>query len=263
MFKKIIFSFFVYIQSLCLIANEGPLGDYVVGVESQSYAPYFYVEDGRYLGFSRELLDLFFDIENLKIEYKPYSISELFLALKSGDVDFRFPDSPLWKSPQKTGVKWYYSESVVPYIDGMLVNSFDLKRGVNSIRKMGAIKGFTPWGYHHLIQDDELGLVESDSVDGLVGLLLSNRVDAIYTNVPVAMHHLRMNRPASFTKVSFNPNLPYTRHQYLLSTIKHKTILDLFNKFLSEQYEAIYILKVKYGLHRMEKMLDRTSYDRK
>ena len=229
-----------YSLSFCLSASDGLRINYVVGVEKQPYAPYFYIEDDQYLGFARELLDRFANAKNITFEYKPYSINELFPALKNDEVHFKFPDSPSWKYPQKMGVKWYYSDPVVPYIDGALVNSFDQRNGIKNLKKIGTITGFTPWGYHHLIQYNKLDLVESDNIDGLVTLLLSRDVDAIYANVQVLVHHLRMNRPASFAKISFNTNLPYTKHQYLLSTIKEQAVLNQFNQFLKD-FKFIFI----------------------
>lgn len=62
-----ILGFVLFFMSELIFAQ--PKTRYVIGVEAQNYLPYFRTEGKTYLGFSRELFDMFGEYAQIQFEY--------------------------------------------------------------------------------------------------------------------------------------------------------------------------------------------------
>jgi ABC-type amino acid transport substrate-binding protein len=221
---------------------------YVIGVENIEYYPLYAKREGKYAGFARALFDEFAGQSGHKFIYKPLPIKRLFKGFIEGDLDFKFPDSPYWKQDLKKGKKVVYSDSVVEYVDGVLVSPENLGRGKDALKSLGVLRGFTPWDFLDDIKAKKIGLKEVNSLEALIKMTKSKKVDGVYFNVIVANY---FQEKTLFDKggVLFDSSLPHTRSHYYLSTIQHPALIEEFNYFLATNQALVASLKARYGVN--------------
>lgn len=240
---------------LVAIATLGTLQarDFTIGVEDIDYLPYYGREQGRYIGYAREVLDLFAQQSGHRFSYEARPVRRLYLEfMKRGELDFKFPDSPGWKASQRQGVSIHYSEPVAEYIDGLMVRPENKgKRGVDELKQIGTVSGFTPWSYLDLIKAGRIRVAENSSTTGVLKQVLKKRVDGAYINVAVAKHQLRAIIRLERGLV-FDPTLPHIKSSYLLSSIKHPEVITQFAAFLRTRKDDIAALKRKYSIDSMQ-----------
>jgi len=70
--------------------------EYRVGVEGESYPPYYNVVDAEYLGFFRSILDAFALDQGYIFNYVTTPVNRLNMSLRDGIIDIRVPDNPNW-----------------------------------------------------------------------------------------------------------------------------------------------------------------------
>ncbi|MBT7410000.1 MAG: transporter substrate-binding domain-containing protein [Methylococcales bacterium] len=238
----------ILLMSLVLLMNSVQAQKvYTVGVEPQPYYPNFSYVKGQYTGYSRAVLDLFALKKGIVFKYKAYPIKRLFKMLLVEKIDFKYPDSPYWKSDLKkrSGKKVQYSHSVSNYIDGTMVLPANQNKQLGQIKTLGIVRGFTPWSYLDAIHAKKIRVVENSSLKGLIKQIIHKRIDGAYINVAVAEHHLKKNYKNK-NKLVFNDSLPHSKADYYLSTVKHTKILEEFNQFLMDEAVQIKRLKQKY-----------------
>jgi ABC-type amino acid transport substrate-binding protein len=221
---------------------------YVIGVENIAFAPHYSIdEQGRYQGFAREVFDLFAAKTGVQLTYKPLSIDALLPALLNGEVDFKYPDNRNWSGLAKTGKTVHYSQTVVNYVDGVLVAPKRVGLGVDHLKRLSIVDGWTPWGYEQRIESQQVLLLQSEGLRQMIRQALLKDTDGAYFNVVVATHYLD-NIRAKPGALVFDPGLPHTRSTYNLSTIRHPKLIERFDRFLVEQHEQIAELKTRYGV---------------
>ncbi len=237
---------------LCLLSaivlTPGALAQtYVVGVENLPfYAPhYHYDAQGEYRGFAREVLDAFAADSGLTLQYKPLSAVQLLSALRSGEIDFKYPDSPHWAQAQKAGMTLHYSQAVVDYVDGVLVAPGRQGRSLDDVRRLSLVQGWTPRGYEQRIDSGQIRLDYSDDLRQMIRQALKQDTDGAYFNVVVATHYLDNIRARPGALV-FDPKLPHTRGSFHLSSSRHPQLVARFDRFLGERAAQVAALKDQY-----------------
>ncbi|WP_369958412.1 substrate-binding periplasmic protein [Pseudomonas benzenivorans] len=234
-------------SSLWLAAAGAPAEQFRVGVELQPYLPYFAVQDGQYRGYARELLDAFAADQGHRFVYVALPVKRLLGDYLEGRLDFKFPDHPQWKARQKQGHQIRYSRPVAPYRDGVLVPPGQLGLGKARIKVLGTQLGFTPWPYLADIEGGRMTLTQSSSIDSLLRMALSGRVDAIYLNPRVAHQALTAAGLAGDALV-FDADLPHVEDHYYLSSRLHPEVIAAFDRFLQRQPQLLRRLQAKYGI---------------
>ena len=221
---------------------------FTVGVEDIEYYPIYAKRDGTYSGYARAVLDEFAKQSGHKFTYQALPIKRLFNSFLSGELDFKFPDSPYWQKDMKEGKNVKYSDSIIEYVDGVMVAPANIGKGKGSIKKLGVLRGFTAWDYLGDIENKSIELTEVTSLEALVKMTKGGRLDGVYFNVIVANHFLA---ETMFDKggILFDESLPHTRGNYYLSSIKHPEMIDQFNEFLRTNQSLIASLKTKYGVN--------------
>lgn len=231
---------------MVLIPGTLSAQSYVIGVQDfEEYLPYSTYNDGDYTGFNRELLDLFASVKGYSFEYRALPIKRLYADFLEGRVDLKYPDSPFWSRDIKEGIDVIYSEPLVEYIDGVIVKTEKLNAGVESLKTLGMIGGFTPFAYLGLINEKKISLQELTSIEGLLRQVNAGRIDGAYLNTMVSQYYIEKTL-ARGTKLDFDPGLPHSRGTRHLSTIKHPELLNSFNNFLVEYKDKVEELKRKY-----------------
>ena len=206
---------------------------YTVGVEKIPYLPYSDVKNGEYVGKFKQLLDEFSKKEKIEIKYVPRPISRLHLDFMNQDLDFKIPANPLWKKKVKEerNIKILYSDPIFKFTDGVMVKRSIFGKGINFIKRLGTVTGFTPWVYVKYIEKNEMTLRENSDLEGLIKQGVLGRVDGVYVNKEVAEYYLKHSLKKEGILV-FDKSLPHVESEYHMATIKHKDIITKFNHFL-------------------------------
>ena len=218
-----------------------------VGVELQPYAPYSEVVEGEYRGYARDLLDAFAAEHGYRFVYTPLPVRRLLNDYLTGRVDLKFPDHPQWNADQKTGHTLHYSDPAAPYVDGILLKPQYLGQGMQRIERLGTQNGFTPWPYLTEIHAGRIHLIQANQIESLLRMASSDRVDAVYLNPKVVAHHLGQMGMATDSLV-YDPTLPHVEDHYYLSSIRHRQLIEVFNRFLAERADLVTAIRLRHGL---------------
>lgn len=243
---------------LCLLSavllTPGALAQtYVVGVEELPFAPHYSLDaQGEYRGFAREVLDAFAADSGVSLSYKALPVEQLLPALRRGEIDLKYPDSPHWAQGQKTGMTLHYSQAVVDYVDGVLVAPGRQGRSLDDIQRLSLVQGWTPRGYEQRIDSGQIRLDYSDDLRQMIRQALKQDTDGAYFNVVVATHYLDNIRARPGALV-FDPKLPHTRGSFHLSSTRHPQLVARFDRFLGDRAAQVAALKDQ---HRVEANLD-------
>ncbi len=222
---------------------------FTVGVEDIDYYPLYAYRDGAYKGFARDVLAKFAESKGYTFEFKPFPVVRLTNYFVEGKVDFKFPDNKDWAGDAKKGVDVRYSDPVVGYTDGVMVLPANRGKGTGALKKLGIVRGFTPWDYLSMIKSGAVVAKEASSLDSLVKQTMHERVDGAYFNVAVASYYLA-NEMDKADALVFDDTLPHTTSNYTLSSHKHPAIVEEFNQFLIDKAGLIRELEKQYQINQ-------------
>lgn len=220
---------------------------YTIGVEDIDYYPIYKTEGGQYKGFARELFDKFGKEKGYEFRYESLPVMRLTKYFTDGQVDLKFPDNALWAKDAKGDKSVSYSEAILQYTDGVMVLPARKDGGLDSLKQLGVVRGFTPWNYLDLVREGKVVLHEASSLESMSNQALNARVDGAYFNVDVARYFMK-NTMKQVDALVFNPNLPHDTNTYHLSTISHPDIVTSFNLFLKENKDWVQSLKKLHEL---------------
>ncbi|WP_286716878.1 transporter substrate-binding domain-containing protein [Thalassolituus sp. UBA2009] len=245
------------LSCLTLTATAGPLaGDQafapvsanaapdtlLIGVETTDYAPYYHMQDERYSGMARDLLDAFLADAHLLADYHPLPVPRLFLQFTHNQLDFKFPDNPQWSENLKAGLTIHYSQPVFQVSEAVMI----LNDHQGPVRNVGTIMGFTTPGISSALSRGDIALTEVTGMEQLLKMLESGRIDGIYFNVRVAQEAAaRRTQPLQLTMLK--DIAPY-RYAYHLSSIRHPRLIERFDRFMRENPEVIRAIRQSYDL---------------
>lgn len=221
----------------------------VVGVEELNYYPVYAVVDGGFAGAAREILDSFARARGIHIEYRPLPVKRLYAELLNGGIDFKFPDNPGWMAESKMGHSVTYSAPIIAFIDGVMVTPSSLGLGLDSIKLLGTVSGFTPYAWLDRIASGQVQLRENPKFDLLLRQATIKRVDGAYVNVAVANHMLE-RALAMPNALTFDASLPHSRDYYMASTTTRPEIIAEFNEWLAANADFVNTIKANYGAER-------------
>ena len=230
-----------------LTGNASSQTTYVIGVEDVKYFPHYDHERNEYKGYARAILDAFAKAEGIRFEYRIIPVNRLYREFLDGNVDFKYPDNPVWAQSLKEGLDVSYSVPLAGYIDGTMVLKEHLGKGAGRLQTVGTIRGFTPWDYFDRIQAGTLSVSENREVDRLLAQVLRGRIDGAYLNVDVARYYLEkvLRKPGELV---FDDALPHTRDGYHLSTFKHPEITRRMTQFIRDNQNVVRALQTEHNL---------------
>lgn len=222
---------------------------FTVGVEAITFLPYSEVNNNKYQGIFKDILDDFAKKQNIQLSYKPLPISRLYSDFYNGYLDFKLPSNEYWQKDikEKRNLTIKYSNPIVNYIDGVMVKTDRLKKGIEKLKSLGIVSGFTPWEYLGRINKKQVYTRENPSINGLLQQGILNRVDGVYINIPVGEYYLREDLKKD-NHLIFDKSLPHTKSSYHLASINHQKIIEEFNIYLKKHSSFVTSLKQKYRI---------------
>lgn len=223
--------------------------DLVIGVEEVEYYPIYAIRDGEFVGAVREILDSFARDRGYRVTYRPLPVKRLFAELLSGGFDLKFPDNPHWASDLKQGRIVTYSKPVIAYIDGVMVRPSNHNRGLDALRTLGTVSGFTPFAWLDRIKAGQVTLKENPRMELLLRQSVVGLVDGAYASVAVANHVLAgsLNMPGA---LMFDAGLPHSRDHYMASTTTRPELIAEFDGWLTGNAARVKMIKERYGAEK-------------
>jgi polar amino acid transport system substrate-binding protein len=246
--KRTLFCLAWLIPSLALAAEEQRVAatrTFTIGVQDFQYSPHSFMQEGRYSGFGRDVLDLFASHAGYQFVYVPQPYIRNVVDLLKGKIDFQYPDSPKWLPDKKSGYNLVYSDGVVGYVDGINRHRADLGQPLSEIQSLVMPIGWTAKDYEPLEAAGQLTIDRVASVTGVIAMLLRRRADGAYLNADVVNDYVSSLGRAG--EVSLDTTLPYSFGEFVLSSQKHPQIIKEFNEFLQHQADSVSQLKQDYG----------------
>lgn len=174
-------------------------------------------------------------------------IAGMGAALSEGKIDFKYPDNPKWTHPDNIADAMHYSQPVVDYVDGVLVAPRRKGKGLDHLKRLAVVNGWTPRGYQEKIDSSQILLMRSESLPKMIRQALLKNSDGAYYNVVVALNYINNIRARPDVLV-FDPDLPYIRSTFRLSTLKYPELIERFDDFLTERQAEVEALKAKYQI---------------
>jgi polar amino acid transport system substrate-binding protein len=235
--KKRFFLLFLIIFSISNSYANTKKIEYTVGVEDYVRYPFQTVENGKYYGVYRDILDKFAETEGIKFIYKPYKVKELYKNFYEKKFDFKFPDNPVWRAPQKEKYPIVYSNFLTHYIDAIFVRKTDAKKVINELKTFGIVDDIVLWVLKTKSERGKVELKKANSCAELIVKLKRGDVNGIFCNYDVMKYLL--NNSAVKDDIIINLDLPFIDNYFYLSTIMYPEIIDKFNIWISNNREFI------------------------
>lgn len=234
--------------ALCLTGPTGGGAEtYVVAVEAIDYFPHYRGTSIDYTGIARDVLDAFAAAEGHRFTYHPLPVRRLFADFLGGKHDFKYPDNPMWSAGKREGIDIAYSGPVVPYQDGISVLPANLGKGIDALKSIAIVRGFTAFELLDRINAGSIQVSQHDDFSSLIRFTLAGRADGAYGNRDVIQHRLREDfaKPGGLV---FDADLPSTTSAYHLSTLKHPALIARFDAWMAENRGFIAAAQAKYGI---------------
>lgn len=229
-----------------LIAPVRAAPVYTVGVEDVDLSPILSVRNRERgcLGYACEVLNLFARNKKIQFRYVPFPVSRTHLEFWNGKVDFVLPDHPSWskQEKEKRNLKITYSNPLLTFQDAVLIAPERLGQGIDKIKTIGTIRGFTIWKLQPLVESKKLKILGAPKPESSIQMALAGRVDAVTMPLQIANYHLKqMNRVGALVP---DPSLlPIQNSFYYLSTIRYPELIEEFNAFLKREESQLLQLK--------------------
>ena len=219
-----LFLFFFAINSLATEPKS-----IVVAIEKLQYHPLYYIENGEFKGFARDILDQFFQKKNYSVQYKVLPYLRANKELKEKQVDLMFPDNPLWINDKKSGESFIYSKPIISYTDGLFSLKGHRLKEKDDIKVVGTLFGFTVTPLKERVDSGLVQLKEVFDVEKLLELLYLGRVDAIFLNTSVGLFY---DREVSKKKqLELLPIVKHVESDYCFSSISRSDLVLELNEF--------------------------------
>lgn len=231
------------------LAATGHARDLTVGVEAIDYSPVYGVRDGVFQGAGRQILDAYAAAMGHRLTYQPLPVKRLYAELLHGGIDFKFPDSPDWQPGLRQGLSVAYSKPVIAYIDGTIIRKDRPSPGVDQIRTLGTVAGFTPFAWSDVLAGGKVELKENPGLEQLLRQVKTGRVDGAYVNVAVALHQVEASGDLAGAIV-YAPDLPHVADTYRLSSVKAPELIAEFDDWLGRNQKMVAEIIARTGSER-------------
>lgn len=243
----------ILLSSIALFLAGGPATplhaeSYRVGVPDLDYSPLFTVEEGRFQGYARAVLEAFADTYGHHFDYRPLPPYRLMPAFIEGLLDFKFPDNPAWETDIRQARTIVLSAPLALARDVVAVRPDRLGRPADSLKTLGTLPGLTARGeWQEASSQRGLRLVPMASLNRLINHTLSGQLDGIQLDAAVLAFHLAVKRgiPDSLLPDDRHPPI---RRPYHLATIRHPDVLKEFDRWMAVNEDLIDALRHRYGI---------------
>jgi polar amino acid transport system substrate-binding protein len=236
---------------LCLLlgVQSARGADFTVGVEAINFYPIYDGTAAHYRGYGRDVLDHFASKYGYNFHYVHLPVKRLYRNfLSTNELDFKFPDNPLWQRDMRKDKAVTYSNTVYQAIEGLFVLPANRDKSLAELAAIATVRGFDAWPYKVDIANGVIELQFANTQDSLVALARQGRVGGIFYEASALNWYQHTNDTPAGDRLVLNERLPHYRPQFFLSTRKQPQIIAQFNQFLQDEADLLQRLKAKYRL---------------
>lgn len=216
-----------------------------VGVEDIDYFPHLsfgYHENS----YAQQVLTKFFAEQGIKVVFVPLPVKRFNDWFLTKEVDFKYPDNPVWRSNEKHGIDIHYSTPLTYSISGVIRTKENLGKPFDQIHLVGTLVGFFPQLWSEHIRVGKVAILEESTPKTVVQLPLKGLVDAIGLDYSVVNFHLGQLQQQG--QLLMDPSLPTTKVGFSLSTIDQVATLEAFNRFIADNAQFLQALQKDLGM---------------
>lgn len=236
---------------LCLLlgVQSARGADFTVGVEAINFYPIYDGTAVHYRGYGRDVLDHFASKYGYNFRNVHLPVKRLYRNFLSTDeLDFKFPDNPLWQRDMRKDKAVTYSNTVYQAIEGLFVLPANRYKSLAELAAIATVRGFDAWPYKVDIANGVIELQFANTQDSLVALARQGRVGGIFYEASALNWYQYTTDTPAGDRLVLNERLPHYRPQFFLSTRTQPQIIAQFNQFLQDESHLLQRLKSKYGL---------------
>lgn len=219
---------------------------YTIGISDINHYPYFSLVKSENRGFAWSVLESFAEQHQITFNYKVIPLSKLQLELEQGGIDFIFPDNPKFNKFKDKANPNIYSSPIAQAVAVTYTSKQKQHYTIDQVRKVAIPFGYTSWQWSEVIRQYNIQTVPvRDLFQGLYALRISN-IDATDIEFNIAQHITQQS--AYWSQMTIAKNLPSTKVDYHLSSIKHIGVLEDISQFVTNNPGLILELKERYNI---------------
>ena len=200
-----------------------------------NYYPFSYVEDGEFIGLTKELIESSLSITGLDIEYVCLeSRQEARSALMNGRIDIF-----AYSTDRDSILKEYNLKSICDYVQVPLVLVTEKNSPIENIKKIGTVS-FLEDTVLEYVDANAMELVTYVDQQACIDAVMNGEVDAIICNGYYIEHLMRTNVDYNNIQIKSVLNLYYSisiaisNDQKILSEILEKTVETIDSQMINE-----------------------------
>lgn len=229
--------------SALFVATAAERRVYTVGTQSISYKPHYDFATAEIDSFAEALLQLFAAQQKIQFNFVVLPIKRLNLEAQ---VDFIYPDNPVWRHEQQHQPELFFSRSAVNILGTTLVLAQRKHLPLHKVKSIAVPRGFTPDHLLKIQAEYGFSLVETPNAESALKMVLLGRVDAADVELNVAKALLtQLGQTGALVPGSA---LPFARVGFHLSSAQHPQLIQAFDQFLLSHKKQIQQLKLEYQL---------------
>lgn len=236
---------------LCLLLGQQSArsDDFTVGVEAINFYPIYDGTAVQYRGYGRDVLDRFASKYGHRFQYVALPVRRLYRNFFTTDeLDFKFPDNPLWQRDMRKDSVITYSDTVYQAVEGLFVLPANRDKSLAQLAAIATVRGFDAWPYKTEIAKGVIQLQFANTQESLLALARHGRVGGIFYEESALNWYQHMNNVPDGDKLVLNERMPHYRPQFFLSTRTQPQVIVQFNQFLQDEAAFLQRLKNQYGL---------------
>lgn len=226
---------------------------FVIGAQNIEYYPHYDFSSDVDKGYAWALLEAFSNASGHDFVYLDMPIRRLQMELRKGNVDFVYPDNPIWYNQIVPASKKTFSVPLTRALGGAIVKVADVGQGIDSVRRLAMPLGFTPVKWQTRLDENKTTLTTVTDTSSALKLLHHDRVDAMNLEYHVA-RYLASTIP-NLAAITLDTSLPHTDVAFSLATIRHQDMIAQLDRFIAQNQPLITSLKARYGLREPKQIL--------
>jgi len=225
---------------------------FIVGAQNIEYFPHYDFTSPIDKGLGWAILEAFSKKSGHEFLYLSMPTRRLQMEMLKGNVDFVYPDNPGWYNQITKTKDKYFSQPLTQAITGTLVKTENAGKGIDAIKRIAMPLGFTPVNWQSRIDNSLTQIIWVTSTYSGLSMLQLNRVDATDLEYHVAQHFsLRTQQLGQFT---LDLTLPHNEIPFMLSSLRHKKVIDELNSFIQNNPDIIGEINMRYNIKSLEQL---------
>jgi ABC-type amino acid transport substrate-binding protein len=219
--------------------------EYVIASQNIDYYPH-YAFNSANKGLGWAILEAYAEYSGHTFHYVSMPVLRLQKELVKGNVDLIYPDHPTWTNPITRASQKTFSLPLTTSLVGTFVRPENLGKGIDSIKKVSIVLGFSPLYWQERIDANYVELITVNNSTQAMNLAVLNKTDA--ADGDYFVYQYLENSYRDLIPLVFDPTLPNTVVEYRLATVHRKELIKDIDDFIKGHKTLIDDLKQLYRI---------------